>query len=318
MRGSVYVGDDSHVRGNVFNSAIADRCILSDSVSLIECVLWSGVILEPEKGSGLKLEKCVIGNDVVIRSSMIADHLFICPRVQKTGIVVYDTRIGSQQVRISIDNTVLFNRDGFSMWGKALEESDYGVDTDQEDTTDSVDETEPELGQSLQAFEIHQTIYRAFLEELPDDQLVLEINGIKLAFNLVIQEIIEQSVDSCLGIIQATLEKQHDFVNAVARKFPFVFMKAYVNDCQTMIEFIEAFEISSLRNELVLQRAPELMMLFYENDLVDENAIVDYYAQPRLSEQKCIERKYRKDRLHLLRTAIKPFLEWLQNADIED
>ena len=147
---------------------------------------------------------------------------------------------------------------------------------------------------------------------VPNENTILMINASKHAYNIPIQEVPCMVVKAILeGPQNATptqpSELLHYTKNALLHYE--VLLRHYIKGVETQRGVMDSMTECALKQPLVLSVFPKVVVLLYNADIMEEEAIMEWYKDFCGSEQgtKKVE----------LMAAIKPVIDWLQNAEEE-
>ncbi|KOC69266.1 Translation initiation factor eIF-2B subunit epsilon [Habropoda laboriosa] len=163
--------------------------------------------------------------------------------------------------------------------------------------------------------EVIDSLLRGFQDKLNCENLILEINSSRYAYNITMSEVIYNVIKAILSLpFHYLSERKETVTNQNYEKNlliminyfqPIILNYVKTEDAQeNCLHAIE--EVASTTQELLpfLQR---LLHLFYCKDVLSEDKILEWYE----SNDKDID-EFQKNKV---RTAIKPFIKWLEEAE---
>lgn len=194
------------------------------------------------------------------------------------------------------------NRLPFSGELKVDSNSNYSEDDDNYDSKDDIDYFEKE---------VEATFLRAVHENVKEDHLILEVNSLRLTYNMTSMNCASAIFYS---VMKLASEKTHISANELLRNVNDVIntwqklLKNYVTGLDEQIESIMKFE------EMCLESCKEFSPLFskillnlYDKDILEEEAILRWREEKEGADES--------DRVFVIQC--KEFFEWLENASEE-
>merc|ERR1719232_1232520 len=161
--------------------------------------------------------------------------------------------------------------------------------------------------------EVMDSINRGLEQGLAPDNLVLEINGSKHAWNTTLAE-----VNQC--VLYSVLTANVTLENATGKSILPTVLKNIKKLSQLLLKYsksksgqqyyLEGFEIIVARHEVFLEILPKIMQNLYdEHDVLSDNNILLWYKKLMGDKQDPLKSK--------IVTKLKPFIDWLQESDSE-
>lgn len=209
-------------------------------------------------------------------------------------------------MQISNDETDLPNEDGAFLPPSGELGPDSITNDSNEDAEDIRDDS------VIFEREVEATFQRAVEEDVTDDHVILEVNSLRLSYNMA-------SAD-CAGalfysVMKLALDAPHDSPNelyknvvSTVRKWKKL-LKYYLSSIDEEIEVILKFE------EMCLESAREYSPLFvqilhhlYDQDIIQEEAILDWASEKEGAEES--------DKIFVKQS--EKFIQWLKEASEEE
>lgn len=299
------IGSNVILEGAVLfdNVTVEDDCKISYSVigtdstikrgsAVTGCVLGSGVILESSKEAvNMKLQSVPgHGGD----ESKFSTKAYFCqPSVDEDS--------DSEQDEHAVSQTLAFLRVGDT----------EPVEQDWEESSESeadVSRSESPLPDDTNLFytEVVDSLIRGFEDHLPCDNLVLEINSSRYAYNVTVHEVNFHVVRAILTL-PITSENTVTYWQKLLERLSFFqpILEKYVRNEAAQHNCLMAIEDVSGSNMHVHNLAQKLLHYLYDKDILSEDTILEWYESP--PEESPAASKLRK--------VVKPFVEWLHEAD---
>uniref|UniRef100_A0A7N0TQL7 Translation initiation factor eIF2B subunit epsilon n=1 Tax=Kalanchoe fedtschenkoi TaxID=63787 RepID=A0A7N0TQL7_KALFE len=202
------------------------------------------------------------------------------------------------------------------------------VDLDTEDNLPSSGELKPELNSnmsddddddieevqddtSLFQKEVEATFLRAVHENVAQSHIVLEVNALRLSFNMTFLDCASALFYS---MIKLALDTPHNSsvdlrtsAAALIRKWKKL-LKGYLTSIDEEIEVILKFEEMCLESKELAPSFTQLLHLMYDEDIVQEESILNWAAEKENADEK--DKEFVKQ--------AEQFLQWLKEAPEED
>ncbi|KAK9509779.1 hypothetical protein O3M35_007016 [Rhynocoris fuscipes] len=271
---------------------IAEGCILKNGVKLTSCILGPGVILDKDKC----LEDCRLQS---------TKPLGECEAIgEKAYIYVPDDEDDEDGDDSESESEI--NGGKKRIWrGLKLDSAPFPVDDDSssESSAEASERGSP-IQEDTNLFynEVVDSLMRGYEDKLPCDNLVLEVNSSRYAYNVTVNEV-------NYFVVKAVLTLQDDFTwEAISAKLKY-FMPLFVNymrnemamaDCLQAIE--DCAEIHPQLRSIIMK----LMHLLYNKDILSEESILKWYKNPRA------------DTIDDVRAKVQPFIKWLEEAEMSE
>nr|XP_018670398.1 translation initiation factor eIF-2B subunit epsilon-like isoform X2 [Ciona intestinalis] len=212
------------------------------------------------------------------------------------------------------------------MWGLSLQEhnkklQDHLLDVDgsesETSSMDSADEDEqdPIMDDDLTTFqrEVKESLCGGIEENIQSDNLVLEINSSKYAYNMSVKDVVQTVTKSLLEI--ATEKTANDptqyFTNLKMILTHYVpLLLNYNKNGSSQLDCIYSLEGFALNSEATMNCLVKVLMFLYENDVLSEEVILHWNSNPRDNSGTFSPANVREK--------VKKFIEWLEEAEEED
>lgn len=147
---------------------------------------------------------------------------------------------------------------------------------------------------------------------VPNENTILMINASKHAYNIPIQDVPGMVVKAILeGPQNATPTQTADLLHHTknAIRHYNTLLRHYIKDVDAQRAVMDSMAECALKQPLVLPVFPKVVLLLYNADIVEEDTILEWHKDFCKSEQSAKKGE--------VMAAIKPVIEWLQNAEEE-
>ncbi|XP_011643925.1 translation initiation factor eIF-2B subunit epsilon [Pogonomyrmex barbatus] len=303
-----------------FNSALGNKTKVARSVIANDCIIGSNVIIYNSYiFSNVRVkDNCTIKNsivfpDCIIRYRSEIDGCILCPgvdiaaRSQYADFIIKFTSCDITKIKMTNLN---LEKDFFYFKNIHEKEVEYLTDTSSSESGNSPipDDT------SMFLSEVIDSLLRGYQDKLKCDNLILEINSSRYAYNVTIHEVTYNVIKAILCLPFHYLSETKTTVFNLNYQKYLKIMTSYFNtiilnyvknedaqeDCLRAIE-----DVASTTAEL-LPYTPHLLHQFYDRDILSEEKILQWY-------EKYPNSKYSpRDKV---RTAVQPFIKWLREAE---
>lgn len=339
--GGTCIGDDSFVS----HSVIGRNCKIGKNVTIKDSYLWNNVVIE---------DNCTIEQSLLCDNVTVYNSVKVCPycllswnvTVGPSAEVKQGTTVVSEQVDdfgdvvdAPLDASSLpefgceskaylyIAGDDFEdvkpedlykyMWGLRLTSAPSsdnislpGAQAGGSIITQSILQDDTKLFHS----ELLDTLKRAKEENISVENLILEINSLKHAYNISIKDLtvmlfkalLEQPLlgnPSCTVPQAAKVLQDH-----VQKHLPLV--RNYVKNAESQLHCLQAIEEFGCNSSQQLPLVMKLVHYLYDADVLSEDVIIQWYEREPASKET--------SQGHWdVRKQVKPFITWLQEADEE-
>ncbi|XP_059147407.1 translation initiation factor eIF-2B subunit epsilon-like [Physella acuta] len=222
--------------------------------------------------------------------------------------------------------------DGSSMDEMASDEDEIdgrSLGYDEEDGEDMVDST---LGFNLKASmmerntafyqELMDTFVRANSEKITDDNLTLEINSLKHAYTVPIEEVVHSLPCILIDLAAHELNAGHEVRTPVTASAQLLtkyqknidrystLLCKYIKNNETQLAALNGLGDYVLRNSDLRSKLPQLVNFLYDADILSESAVLKWYNSTPFTPDKA-------QRHAFLKNLMQKFVDWLKNAEEE-
>ncbi|KAK9304652.1 hypothetical protein QLX08_004073 [Tetragonisca angustula] len=301
----------------VVKTVIGDHCLVGSNVTIKNSYIFSDNKIE---------DNCTIINSVIFSNCFIKqntriDGCILCPKtIIYTPMEYTDSIIESKDDKIStktISEIDPYNE--FHLFKDYdILENDNNVHTNTD--TSSIDEASEcnlPAADDISMFlsEVIDSLLRGFQDQLKCENLILEINSSRYAYNVTMDEVTYNVIKAILSLPLHYLSEEKETITSIdyLRNLKHVITYFYPiilnyvktenaqNDCLHAIE-----EVASTTPEL-LSCLQVLLHMFYDKDVLSEEKILEWYK----SNDKQTD-SYEKNKV---RVAVQPFIKWLEEAE---
>lgn len=306
------LGNDTFVT----RSIIGNNCLVGSNVTIKN----SYILLNNKIEDNCCITNSIVFSDCIIKQNAQINGCIICPKtIIDTQIEYIDSIIESKNNKISIKKISEIDKDNEFQFFKnydMIECDNYSTDTSSIDEASECNSPIPD-DTNMFLSEVIDSLLRGFQDRLNCDNLILEINSSRYAYNITMNEVTYNVIKAILSLpFHYLSEKKETATNQNYQKnlkimvtYFYPIISNYIktedaqDDCLHAIE-----EIASTTQEL-LPFLQHLLHMLYDKDILSEEKILEWYE----SDDKGIDSfEFQKNNV---RTAIKPFIKWLEEAE---
>ncbi|XP_003690567.2 translation initiation factor eIF-2B subunit epsilon [Apis florea] len=306
------LGNDTFVT----RSIIGNNCLVGSNVTIKN----SYILLNNKIEDNCCITNSIVFSDCIIKQSAQINGCIICPKtIIDTQIEYIDSIIESKNNKISIKKISEINKDNEFQFFKnydTIEYDNYSTDTSSIDEASECNSPIPD-DTNMFLSEVIDSLLRGFQDKLNCDNLILEINSSRYAYNITMSEVTYNVIKAILSLPfhylsekkEATTNQNYQRNLKIMVTYFYPIISNYIktedaqDDCLHAIE-----EIASTTQEL-LPFLQHLLHMLYDKDILSEEKILEWYE----SDEKGIDSfEFQKNKV---RTAIKPFIKWLEEAE---
>ncbi|XP_056598541.1 translation initiation factor eIF-2B subunit epsilon-like [Triplophysa dalaica] len=159
--------------------------------------------------------------------------------------------------------------------------------------------------------EVHGTLQRGLDENIGCDNLVLEINSLKYAYNITLKEVMQILTRVVLEFpfhqqgVEITTSQYTSHLLPLLKKWSPVF-KNYVKRIQDHMDCLASIEEVFLERDTRWAALVKVLMNMYQLEILEEDAIMRWFSQAATSDKS---RQLRKNQ------GLLKFIQWLEEAE---
>lgn len=196
-----------------------------------------------------------------------------------------------------------------------LDEEDSS-DEDDNDSIDNLSDNDAIMEPIADDFtnfyrEVKDSLQNGFAENVSCDNLMLELNASKYAYNMTLEDVTEAVIKSLIDIASEHATEAGSAYFVCLKKilqYCLGLLEKYIKTASSQIDCLRALEDCALAHEKVANCMIKILMYLYENDVLSEEVILKWNSNPRSENH---------DASMTLRTKITKFIQWLEEAEEE-
>nr|XP_037278889.1 translation initiation factor eIF-2B subunit epsilon-like [Rhipicephalus microplus] len=355
LESSTFVGSGTKIGDNtvVANSVIGRNCTIGHNVHLRNAYLWDNVVVE----DNCRLQQCLLASGVVLKRNVtvtpgcvLSFGVVVGPEIKlKEGTLLQPTPdtdgFEDEPAQVEECDPSLVGKEGLGflcrpededddedddealpedVWGKSppsLEDEDSGPEEDDlssDGTASPVDDTK------LFYSEVVESLQRGVEENVKCDNLILEINSSRYAYNIAMRGVIAVVTRVVLEMPLLLVTSTAGSGGGEAATQPSVaeygrklreclaqfhaLLRNYVRDPESMADCLLGLEEFIALHEQYSTAVGGILKWMYDRELVSEESIVHWFQEHSISTP---------GPAGLVRKAAAKFVQWLQEAEEE-
>ncbi|RWS27234.1 translation initiation factor eIF-2B subunit epsilon-like protein [Leptotrombidium deliense] len=339
---NVAIGSDTVIGENAFivNSVIGSKCKIGKNVVIDGSYIWDNVVI----GDDCIVKSCIISHNVILKNScqlsdgcLIAENVILGPNIElKTEYIQSEPNDESETVNIELvgkegkgfkyeeeDNEE--NDLTFEIWGAEKHRTFDEISLSSANSHD-LESIEEELDEVCTFYkEVLDSCQRAFDENVATENLILEVNSSKHAYNIPIKELaflVSRAIFDLPAIQKKSnpgVEYGSQLMSVFKRFLPFI--KNYIKSSESELCLLSAMEEFAITNPSLFTSVllAKSLGYLYNNDVLNEETLFNWYKSLNpipalLNEEECSPADQQKLRNS---DGVKKFFKWLQEAEEE-
>ncbi|KAJ1522960.1 hypothetical protein ONE63_002097 [Megalurothrips usitatus] len=317
--GGSKVGEDSTIQ----RSVIGRNCQIGKGVKIEDSFIWDGCIVEDNCSIQRSVvgNNCTVGRGAVLSQGCILGQGVYCPpgyqcnqRLQSTAGDEDFEKIGESAYIVQLDDDDSDSEDGGTkqIWNELFSNENFVDDVDgdsdvsSEMSDDSARSVSPVLDDTKLFFnEVVDSLKRGFEDKLHCDNLILEINSSRYAYNVSMREVNLLVVKAILSLPKSETDSYLSQLWQLLTYFMPI-LKNYIKNPVAQSDCLQALKEVGLAEKAFLSGVPKLLNVLYDQDILSEEVILKWFSDLKAEPET-------KD---LCRVA-DPFIKWLKEAEEE-
>lgn len=314
------VDEKSTLGKNTFvtRSIIGEFCKIGDNVRIKNSHVLANVTIR----ESCVLENCVVFPSCVLEKNCYLDACILSPGVNLPAKTMHEDSIletnGKHKIRVTKMSEHDPDSNGELLYFKAKEFANF---EDYSDSEESCSDTGSLRGSPLPddtnmfLSEVIDSLLRGYQDKLNCDNLILEINSSRYAYNVTIREVTYNVVKAILVLPLHHLAEQKTSIDDVTYQKTLKVMITYFNpiiqkyvkteDAQE--DCLRAIHDAATTTHQLLSFAQMLMHMLYDRDILSEEKILEWYENVADDEEET--------NAEAIRSAVAPFILWLKEAE---
>ncbi|KAF7280795.1 hypothetical protein GWI33_005521 [Rhynchophorus ferrugineus] len=256
-------------------------------------------------GKGVVINEDILITNVLIQSTK-SDDILAQP-IDKIGEFAYRLRACEDEEDLDLDK-LLANKLSRLHIGDDLYEYDGDSDDEFSDSSEELSHTYSPPPDDTKLFftEVVDSLTRGYEDKLLCDNLILEVNSSRYAYNITLKEVNYNVIKAILTLSQ-NLPNGTQYFPQLSQLLSYFspILKNYIKNEAAMADCLQAIEDIAISNtELKDKWVIFLLKYLYEKDFLSEEAILKWFSNVKQDSK--------------LYNQVEPFANWLQEAEEED
>jgi len=292
----------------VVRSMIADNCGIGSNVNIRDSYIFSSVKIE----DGCTITNSILFPSVIVRYDSQIDGCILCPGINVAAHSQYVDAVvesASSEIKMSdLDVTDEF------LYFKDNQISDCDNYSTESSSSEDNSECNSPIPDDTNMFlsEVIDSLLRGYQDKLNCENLILEINSSRYAYNVSIREVTYNVIKAILSLPLHYLSETKTPVNnqnyqknlKVMMTYFNTIIQNYIKNEDAQDDCLRALEDVASTTDELLPYTQQLLHQFYDRDILSEERILEWYEYED------------GDVLHnKVRNAIQPFIKWLREAE---
>ncbi|XP_076277356.1 eukaryotic translation initiation factor 2B subunit epsilon isoform X2 [Lasioglossum baleicum] len=299
---------------SVTRSVIGQSCLIGSNVEIKDSYVLSDAKIE---------DNSTITNSIIFSNCVIKQAARINRCIVRPGTNVNDQTEYVDSILESKDDTVIVKRiseidtdSDFEFFNDyhAEESDDYSKDYSSSNAGSECNSPIPD-DTHIFLSEVIDSLLRGFQDKLNCDNLILEINSSRYAYDVSMSEVTYNVIKAILSLPIHYLSEKNETLNnqnyqqhlriMVTYFEPIILNYVKTEDAQE--DCLRAMEEVATSTEELLPCLQHLLHLFYDKDVLSEEKILEWY--------RCSDYGTNEIQNNKLIVAVEPFIRWLDEAE---
>uniref|UniRef100_A0A8C4P351 Translation initiation factor eIF2B subunit epsilon n=1 Tax=Dromaius novaehollandiae TaxID=8790 RepID=A0A8C4P351_DRONO len=326
LQENVLIGQGTVIGSNCFitNSVIGQNCRIGDRVILDGAFLWDRVHIadnveichsvicdEAEVKEKVKLKPCcvlssqvIVGPDITLSEGTVISLHPPDEEEEDEDQFSDDSGVNKMESKVKLKGPVLHSEE------ESESDSDLSLGSEEPDSRAA----SPQLD-DIKVFqnEVLGTLQRGEEENISCDNLVLEINSLKYAYNIGLKEMMQVLSKVILEFPLQQLDADLDSPNYFSALLPLLknwtpLFKNYIKRASDHLNALCAIEEFFLEHDSLCTSIAKVLMAFYQLEILEEDVILNWFSLRDTSDKGKQLRKNQQ---------LQKFMQWLEEAEEE-
>ncbi|XP_078040880.1 eukaryotic translation initiation factor 2B subunit epsilon [Augochlora pura] len=305
---------------SVTRSVIGHNCLIGSNVKIKNSYVLSDTKIE---------DNCTIANSIIFPNCVIKNATQINKCILHPGIIIDERTEYNDSILELKDNEVIATKmseiengdfEFFNDYHTEESDNDYHAEDDYSTDDYSADDTNTNVDSENNSpipddtdmflYEVIDSLLRGFQDKLKCENLILEINSSRYAYNITMNEVTYNVIKAILNLPfhyhsekKETANKQEyqEYLKIMVSYFQPIILN-YVKTEDAQDDCLRAIEDVANSTEELLPVLEILLLVFYNKDVLSEEKILKWYRSSGIKNNK-------------IKTAIKRFIAWLEEPE---
>ncbi|XP_066582833.1 translation initiation factor eIF2B subunit epsilon [Prorops nasuta] len=294
---------------SVKRSIIGDNCKIGNNTVIEDSYIFSNVTIK----DNCYIKKCIIGTKCIVHKNVHCNLCFVCPEVS------IHEKTKHKECCFYMEESKLvtkkFENDQLPFYNH-IELTDNIACSTEDSSSEEESKPNSPIPDDTNMFlsEVIDSLLRGYQYKLNCENLILEINSSRYAYNVNIREVTFNVIKAILSLPLHYMSDIKQDINTVNYQktlramisFFSVIISNYVKTEDAEEDCLKAIEDVASTTEVLMPFVQKLLHYFYENNILSEQKILDWHILKDEDEGFYSEK---------VREVVKPFIQWLQEAE---
>ncbi|XP_013418621.1 translation initiation factor eIF-2B subunit epsilon-like [Lingula anatina] len=324
------------------HSVVGRNCKIGENVKLENAYIWDGVTIE----NGVSVTTAVIADNAVLKKDVTVEpgcvfsyDVIVGPSVKiPSGTILSSAPVeddgfsDEEEETVKGLNPVLVGSQGVAylyqpdaedsdnediiqdMWGLTIQSEEDDASSVGSMGSDELSPPSSPPADDMKLFygEVLDTLERVFTENIGTDNTILEINSLKHAYNITINELNGLVTKAIIAYPQRN-NKDMDPPKLMSALKPVLakllpVLRNYMKNTECQLECLAALEDYSIHHPSTGAILMKVMQVLYNADVLSEEAILHWYENVPTDHA---------DQHQKIRKKVETFIKWLEEAEEE-
>lgn len=303
----------------ITGSVITDDCIIGSNVTIRDSYVFSKVKIEDNCTitNSILFSNCVIGDGSRIDGCILCPGIDVVARDEYVDTIVESTASGppsrTKMSELDINDEFSYFKPNANVTeneSNDCTDESSSAETGSAERDDSPDPDDTNMFLS----EVIDSLLRGYQDKINCENLILEINSSRYAYNITIREVTYNVVKAILSLplhylsetktpvsnqtYQKTLKVMIVYFNAIILN--------YIKNEDAQYDCLRAIEDVACTTDELLPYVQHLLHQFYGRDILSEEKILEWYESNESGEDALRDK---------VKNAVQPFIKWLREAE---
>ena len=286
LRNDSIIGQNSSLGRNtsLIRTVIGDSCNVGDESYLENCYIFSGVTI----GSYVLLKDCLILPNSVLEDSVILNGCILSTGLKLSKCAYSDKILEDKNGKIIVKDILnpdfLEPGEDFLFFQEREKENEEEEDSNDESSSEASFPESIADDASIFLSEVTDSLSRGYQDKLNCENLILEINSSRYAYNMGIREVTYNVIKAILGLPAHYLKSNENplsdevyikTLKGMLRYFKKIIFN-YIKTEDAQDDCLRAIEDAANTTKALLPFVYHLLHFLYDSDVLSEEKVTDW------------------------------------------
>lgn len=306
-----FIGQNSILGDNatVGTSIILDNCVIGSNVYLRNAYVFPNVHIE----DNCTITCSIIFPNCIIKNGSEIDTSILCPGIEVAANSKYIDVFVESSDQLNTKLSELNGTDGFYYFKSNQLDDDDNSSVESSSTDAELPPCDSPDDMTMFLSEVIDSLLRGYQDKVKCENLILEINSSRYAYNVSVREVTYNVIKAILSLPLHYLSEINNAINSqnyqkhlkIMLSYFHAIIQNYVKNEDAQDDCLRAIDdVASTIDEL-LSYMPHLLHNLYDRDILSEEKILEW-QKSEIDETDTYRRK--------VKDAVQPFIKWLNEA----